>query len=161
WHRHLLRIRHGERSIGLAMGMRVDGEVHWWEGCRLVVLEETPTCRVVEMGGAIPHTFNDRATLNAYPNLKHPFLHKHNWLNGHTYARLHCNGVCEIFAHHINSRFVDDGADLDDAVPVIGLAVDAADDDCDAVCGPWDGSRERIELGGVKLDVSEVARLAT
>src|ERR1041384_6107128 len=47
WERHLLRIRYGNRSIGLAMGLRTVGEVHWWEACRLVVLQETEECLVV------------------------------------------------------------------------------------------------------------------
>ena len=33
-----------------------------------------------------------------------PWLHRHNWLNGHLFARLHANGVCEVYAHHINSN---------------------------------------------------------
>src|SRR5690606_13485294 len=101
---HLLRLRHGENSVGLAMGLKTGDEIHWWEACRLVVKGETPQCLTVEMGGAIPlkeMTF-DEFKSGGYSN---PYLHKHNWLSGHIFARLHANGVCEIYAHHINSKF--------------------------------------------------------
>jgi hypothetical protein len=113
WERHLLRLRYGANSVGLAMG------------------------------------------------LKNPYLHKHNWLNGHIYARLHANGVCEIFAHHINSKFFDDGLALEDAVPVIGIQTGATAEEESRVCGAWDGTRDGLQLGAVRFDLSEAARLAT
>jgi hypothetical protein len=160
WERHLLRIRRGNRSVGLALGLRTGGKVHWWEACRLVVLEESPQCLVVEMGGAIPRDHMSAEELMKYPGLTNPYLHKHNWLNGRLYARLHSNGVCELFAHHINSKFFDDGLPLADVVPVIGLKLDATPDELASVCGPWDGVRDRLALGGVQLDLAEAARLA-
>jgi len=158
WERHLLRIRQGERSIGLAMGLRTAGEVHWWEACRLVVIEETPECLTVEMGGAIPHKIMSLDEMKTYPGLSNPLLHTHNWVNGTIYARIHANGVCEIYAHHINSKFFDDGLDLEDAVPVIGFVSDA---DTSSLCGTWDGSQESLDLGGVRFDLTEVARFAS
>jgi len=160
WERHRLRIRQGDRSVALALGLRTGGEVHWWEACRLVVLEETAECLAVEMGGAIAHkimTFDD---LQKHPGHTNPYLHKHNWLNGHLFARIHTNGVCEIYAHHINSKFFDDGLPLQDVVPVIGISVETCDEDMASLSGPWDGSRNRLTLGGVTFDVSEAARLA-
>lgn len=156
WERHRLRISHQGRSLGLAMGMRANGEVRWWEACRLVELEETPSCRVVEIGGAIPlhHSHMD------YEGDYNKWLHEHHWLYGHVRARLHANGVCEVYAHHINSKYVDDGKDLAHAVPVIGLHTEdmgAADE----LCGEWDGSCEDFKLGGATFDVEEAARLAT
>lgn len=56
WERHAVRIRWGSQTVDFLMGMRVRGEVHWWEACRLVVREESPLCRIVEVGNAIPHT---------------------------------------------------------------------------------------------------------
>ena len=161
WERHLLRLRWGDKSVGLAMGLRTGDAVHWWEVCRMVVLEETPHCRTVEMGGCIPLVQSGLDDLIAHPGFSSPFLHKHNWLNGHITARLHANGVCEIFAHHINSKFYDDGLMLEDAVPIIGIATDAGPQEIEALCGDWDGSRERLEIGGVCFDVAEAARLAT
>jgi hypothetical protein len=166
WERHLLRLTHGGKSIGIAMGLRharagcprSQGEVHWWEACRLVVVEETPTCRVIEMGGAIPRLpfLKDECLGCGYD---YPLLHKHNWLNGRVFARLHSNGVCEIFAHHINSRFFDDGEDLADVVPVIGFAVDG--DMTEVGEKELTGEAPFAELGGVKFDLTEPARLAT
>ncbi len=161
WERHLLRVRWGGRSVGLAMGLRHKDEVHWWESCRLVVLEETPTCRVVEMGGAIPRLLYGPEERERHRGYSNPFLHKHNWLNGRLFARLHANGVCEVFAHHINSRFFDGGADLEDVVPVIGILTEAAPAEVRALRGPWTGEQATLDLGGARLDLSEAARLAT
>ncbi len=160
WERSLLRISDGERAVGLVMGLRHGGEVHWWEGCRLVVLEDSPQCRVVEMGGSIPceaYAVRDPEQMG----YAHPLLHRHNWLSGHIFARLHANGVCEIFAHHINSKFFDDGEDLEDTVPVIGIMVDGADGEMTEVTGTWTGECDGMELGGVRFDLSEAAGMAT
>lgn len=159
WERHALRISWGGRSVEFAMGLRTKGEVHWWEACRLVVLEETPTCRVIEMGGAIPLQLFTLEDMRRNPGYKNPFLHHHNWLNGHIYARLHANGVCEIYAHHINSKFFDDGLPLEDAVAVIGMRAENVDET--DLCGPWDGSRTEFDLGGVRFDVADAAHLST
>lgn len=161
WERHLLRIRWGGKSIGLIMGLRHEGEVHWWEACRLVVRRESPTCRVVEMGGAIPRKVLDLEELAKYTRYSNPFLHNHNWLNGRIVARLHANGVCEVYAHHINSRFFDGGKDLEDVVPVLGIAADTTPEELRPLCGPWTGQREGFEIGDARFDLSEVARLAT
>ncbi|MCX5660646.1 MAG: hypothetical protein NTW19_13125 [Planctomycetota bacterium] len=161
WEQHLLRIAWGGRSVGVAMGLRHAGEVHWWEGCRLVVLERKPTCLVVEMGGAIPRVFTSAAELRRIPSYNNPYLHTHNWINGRIHARLHANGVCEIFAHHINSRFFDDGLHLEDVVPVIGLVTDAPEAQAEAICGPWRGDRAEWTLGSTRFDMAEAARLAT
>lgn len=161
WERHLLRLRHGERSVGLAMGLRHDGEVHWWECCRLIVLAESPRCRVIEMGGAIPHKLNGIAELMEQRGYDHRFLHRHNWLYGRLFARLHANGVCEVFAHHINSRFVDDGLELDDVAPVIGIACPSPAAAAERWSGLWDGRQPRLDLPGVSFDLTESARLAT
>ena len=155
WERHLLRIQYAKASLGLAMGLRTGGEVHWWEACRMVVLAETPTCRIVEMGGAIPLVHNGMKEICRYRSYRNPFLHHHNWLNGHIYARLHANGVCEIFAHHINSRFFDDGLPLKDAVPVIGFHLDGVDSSkLDKLEGVWDGSRREFSVGRSRIDAS-------
>src|SRR5690606_35452700 len=84
--RHRLRLRCGENSFATAMGLRTGDEIHWWEACRLVV-EETPQCLQIEMGGAIPlHEMSfEEFKSSGYSN---PYLHRHNWLNGHIYARL-------------------------------------------------------------------------
>ena len=161
WEQHLLRLRYGNRGIGLMMGLRHDGEVHWWECCRLVVHEQTPQCRVVEMGGAIPHRAFGPREREQYRRYSNPFLHRHNWVYGTLFARLHANGVCEIFARHVNSKFHDEGADLEDVVPVVGFIADSEGSSHAAENELWTGDTPHIELGGVRLDLSEAARLAT
>ena len=161
YEKHWLHLQSGERSIKLALGLKVGDEVHWWEACRLVVLEETPECLTIEMGGAIAHQEMTIEEFHQYTGYTSPYLHRHNWVNGHIHARLHSNGVCEIFAHHINSKFFDDGLELKNAVPVIGIQTENIETDAAEILGDWDGSRGELQLGGAKLDVREVARLAT
>jgi hypothetical protein len=160
WERHYLHLEHGGRRIGLALGLRTGEQIHWWEACRLITTHESPLCRTVEMGGAIPLVINGRQMIRDYPGLRHPLLHKHNWLYGRLIARLHSNGVCEVFAHHINSCFADEGGDLAPAVPVIGF-VNVAAPDADLIRGPWDGSRTTFRVGDAAIDAADAARLAT
>ena len=158
---HLARIEWNDKSIGFALGLRTGNEVHWWEACNLVVLRETEHCREIEMGGAIPLQHNGVDMLKKYPGHTSPFLHKHNWLNGHLYLRLHSNGVCEVFAHHINSNFYDDGADLKDAVAVIGIRTFDGVGAPSEFIGEWDGSQTQFALGDIRFDAADAARLAT
>ena len=158
---HRLLIQHSGRSVGLIMGLRRGSEVHWWEACRLVHLHHTPSCLTIEMGGAIEAQHMTQEELNAYQGFCNPFLHKHNWLNGRLYARLHSNGVCEVFAHHINSKFADEGRDLDDVVPIIGFHFCTSASETNISLGPWTGSISEFDIGGVKFDLSEVSRFAT
>jgi hypothetical protein len=157
--RLLLRLRSKTRSIGIALGLRVNGAIHWWEACRLVVLSKDSACTVVEMGGAIPVDRYGIEAILAKPGVDNPYLHKHNWVYGKTYVRAHTNGVCEIFAHHINSKYVDDGADFQHTVPIIGLFSDNVVNE--KFSSTWTGKRTEFEFSGVRLDVRDVSRLAT
>ena len=161
WERHAVRIRWGSQTVDFLMGMRVRGEVHWWEACHLVVREESPLCRIVEVGGAIPHTQTGFKELECFPGYTNPFLHRHNWLNGQIYLRLHANGVCEVFARHINSRFFDDGLLLSDAVPVVGLRLPDHPDRLSPWEGAWRGEEPLRAAGEIRFDLSDVAPLAT
>jgi len=162
WERDMLRIAWNGRHVGLAMGMRVQGEIHWWEFCNLVTVARSDACLEVEMGGAIPHQLTDgRSAFHRSRDKDNPLLHKHNWLNGHIYARLHACGVCEVFARHVNSMFFDDGADLPHAVPVVGIRLEQGEDALRELCGPWDGGRDTLEAGGVRFDMSDASHLAT
>jgi hypothetical protein len=160
WERHMAVISLGDKKIGILMGLKTKDTVHWWEACKLITLEDHANCREVEIGGAIPlikYDSTDKKSIG-YEN---PLLHRHNWLNGHIYARLHSNGVCEVFAHHINSKFFDDGLDLKDAIPVIGFRVfdkQAADSD---ILGKWTGDKDLINIGGIEFDMSDARHLAT
>lgn len=160
WERSMLNIKWRDKWVGIAMGLRTKGEVHWWEYCNIVKRSETENCVELEMGGAIPYELTGKEMFEKYKDKDNPYVHKHNWINGHIYGRIHSNGVCEIYAHHINSMFFDDGADLQDAVPVIGLCVED-EKDYSKYCGAWDGTKKGMELNGVAFDFSEVSRLAT
>ncbi len=161
WERHAVRLTWGGKSIGLALGMKTRGELHWWEACRLQIVDRDEFCTTIEAGGAIPTHIYDRRDLDKYNGYyENPFLHKHHWLNGRIFARLYANGVCEIYAHHINSRFFDDGLDLENCVPVIGFMTYDAPVPAE-LAGSWTGDRERLTIGHAQLDVSEAARLAT
>jgi len=161
YERSYLKINWGGRWFGLAMGMRVRGEVHWWEHCQLVVRAQSPAGLEIEMGGNIPWEQTTLEALRACPDRGlHPHIHRHNALSAHVYARLHANGVCEIYAHHINSMFVDDGGDLPDAVPVLGLC-GGDPSGFAAQCGVWDGARTGLQVDGTAFDLTDVAHLAT
>lgn len=175
---HVLCLTFGSRTLALALGLRRQHEherLHWWEQCNLVVTERTEHCVMLEMGGAIPVESYDGKVVDAYPSFRNPYLHKHNWLNGHLFVRAHANGVCEVYARHVNARFADDGAELDDAVPVIGMRVWEGEPPATledggptmdegavrAQCGPWTGETHELSLAGVSFDLSEAALLAS
>ena len=160
WETHALRIEWAGRRFELMLGLRTHGEFHWWQCCRLIIRQDTPSCRVVEMGGAIPHILETQAMIEKQKGFAYPLLHKHNWINGQVYARLHANGVCEFFARHINSKFFDDGLTLRDAVPVIGLRC-GTPAEMDAARGPFDGSLKSLRVGPVEFDLTDAAHLAT
>jgi hypothetical protein len=161
WERSLLRITWRGKSLGIAMGLRVKGELHWWEACNFVVKSRTTTCLEVEMGGTIPYEVTTAETFKQFEGKDNPYVHKHNWVNGHLYARLHSNGVCEVYAHHINSMFDDDGADFKDTVPVIAFQIDGGEKSLGGISPVWDGTRRELRLGGIDFDLTDVARLAT
>ncbi len=81
WECHRLRLHWQGHSVALALGMRTGGTVHWWENCSLDVLEQTPFCTVVEIGGAIAHKKETRAHRAGTSFFDNPLLHRHNWLN--------------------------------------------------------------------------------
>jgi len=57
--------------------------------------------------------------------------------------------------------FADDGRDLEDVQPVIGLRVAGGDEVVRPLIGSWDGTRSSLTVGDVPLDLSDVSRLAT
>ncbi|NLB43230.1 MAG: hypothetical protein GX815_13455 [Clostridiales bacterium] len=159
WERHMVVISWGVKKIGLLMGLKTKDTVHWWEACKLITLEDHTNCKEVEIGGAIPLVKYD-STDSKSVGYENPLLHRHNWLNGNIYARLHSNGVCEIFAHHINSKFFDDGLDLKDAVPVIGFRFFDEHDVNNDILGTWTGDKELLNLGNIEFDISDARHLA-
>jgi hypothetical protein len=116
-----------------------------------VVVHESADCLTVEAGGAIPHRQAGPAEHRGYGTYTNPYLHRHNWLNGSIVARLHRNGVCEIVARHVNTKFVDDGKTLDDVVPVVGFRAE----DPVAVDG------QVLRFGAVAVGVDEVGTVAS
>lgn len=161
WERSMLKIAWQGRWLGIAMGMRVGSQVHWWEHCHLVKTQETAECLEIEMSGNAPYDIMTSEMMAALAGRDIPLIHKHNWLTGHIYARLHANGVCEIYARHVNAMFVDDGRDLIDAVAVVGFKVDGGDTAITPPEGAWDGTRAELTVGPATFDLTEAAHLAT
>ncbi len=160
WESHSLQITYQGRSVEISLGIRKrSGEILWWENCGVVQKETGPHFSSIEMGGVIPLTNESFDELTRHPGYTNPLLHKHHWLNGHLAMRLHSNGVCEVWLRHVNSRFVDGGGDLEDAVPVVGLRVEASEEELRGILGEWDGACSEFALGGVAFDLSEPARL--
>ena len=161
WERHALRIDWGGRSVAMAMGMRVKGEMRWWEFSRLVELSRSTTCVEVLMAGSIPHMLFTGDELRKYPGYSYPGLHRHHWLSGQIYARLHHNGVCEIYARHVNSKFVDDGLLLPDSVPIVALRCESKEKIEGVDLGKWDGSQTRSSVSDVALDLTDASHMAS
>ena len=161
WERSMLKIAWRGRWVGLAMGMYVGTQAHWWEHCHLVKVAQSATCLEVEMSGNVPYDIITSEMVAALAGRDIPHIHKHNWLTGHIYARLHSNGVCEVYARHVNAQFVDDGADLKDAVAVVGIRVDGGEAAVAPLKGTWDGTRTQLAVGPAAFDLTEPARLAT
>jgi|GEM_PF-563544 len=162
WEDSLLKIEWGNTWVGLAMGMDVKGEIHWWEHCNMMTRLVSPSCVEVEMGGAIPHAIYTAQMLQDAKDKggRIPFVHQHNWVNGNIYVRAHSNGVVEVYAHHVNSCFFDEGKDLVDAVPVLGIRTEESKKAAAGLSGAFDGSRCELKVGGVSFDLTDVSRLA-
>jgi hypothetical protein len=160
WRTDCLKLKWQDRSVRLMMGLRVDGKVNWGQFSRLVVEQETPTCRVITMSGTIPVVQVTRGEITG-GGYNAPFLHHQNWVYGFIYARLHSNGVCEIYARHTNSKFVDGGREFRGVVPVLGISVDGARPDLSGLSGLTTGQQEEFALGGVCFDVNEISRLGS
>ncbi|MBE6929714.1 MAG: hypothetical protein E7463_05480 [Ruminococcaceae bacterium] len=155
WERHIARIDWNGKSIGLIMGLKTAGEYHWWECCKLQVLSQDSFCTTFQVGGAIPlKIFNNYDDLRAERQKGNDPTHRHLWLQGRIFARMYANGVCEVYAHHINNRFFDNGLDLPDCVPVIGFKSYDAEVDT-AICGKWIGDRNEIDVAGIKLNLRD------
>jgi len=160
WRTDALTVRWQGHTVRLLMGLRVGEAIHWWQFSRMVIEQEAPTCRVISMSGAIPVVQVTLAELEG-AGYNAPFLHQQNWVYGCIYARLHANGVCEIYARHTNSKFVDAGREFRGAVPVIGISVDDAQPDVQTLHGLTTGAQGAFTLGDVRFDVNEIARLGS
>jgi hypothetical protein len=161
WERSALAIHWQGRKIELAMGMRVGGKFRWWEFCRLVTASRSDTCCEIQMAGSIPHLLCTGPELRKHVGYTYPGLHRHHWLSGMIYARLYYNGVCEIFARHVNSRFFDDGLPLDNAVPTVGVRLDGVTLDNPDILGDWDGEAKELSVGGVRVDLTNASHLVS
>lgn len=153
WERYFLVLGYGEKEIELAMGLVIEEEVHWWEACKLVEVGRGETFVEMEMGGVIPRKFPGAPGGESG-------AHQHNWLNGRVYVRLHSNGVIEVYAHHINSAFFDDGRDLKGVIPVLGFRVAGTQVEKE-ILGEWRGQHGIVTIGDARVDFREVARLGT
>lgn len=156
WEQKYLELSMGGKRVGLALGMKRKGKILWWEACRVVEENRVPGMVEVTMGGAIGWDFNDRSNFDGFKN---EYLHKHNWLNGHLRVRIFDHGVVELFARHVNSRYVDPGGDCEDGVPVVGFFTEEREGNPQP--GVFDGTEPVVRIGGVEVDLTDVAPLAS
>ncbi|MBE6929715.1 MAG: hypothetical protein E7463_05485 [Ruminococcaceae bacterium] len=161
WERHIARIDWNGKSVGLILGMKTKGTYHWWESCQLQVLSQDSFCTTFQVGGAIPlYIYNCEEFKKHSRGEDNLYLHRHHWLFGRIFARMYANGVCEIYSHHINNCFFDDGQDLPDCVPVIGLKV-YDETTASMPSGAWTGDRDEIAVGSVKVNLRDAKRMVS
>src|SRR4029079_4759210 len=100
-------------------------EIHWWQWLRVETLWSGPLVKAVRIGGYVEmehvseKEFRSKKTFHG--SLR---LHKHDWVYGEMYALCFANGVVQVAARHINNHRYDEGRELKNIVPVLGLVPD-------------------------------------
>ncbi len=131
WEVGELVLSQGDATLGLRMGLMVNGSCHWWQWVTMEVLDDGPVCRTIRAAGTIPiywerHESQEakRATDSA---AGYPWLHKHNHIRGEILARCYANGVIELTMRHVNGRFFTEGGVVEGVTPVIGFRSQGGD----------------------------------
>lgn len=159
-----LVLAHGGRRVGLRLGIELaDGGFHWWEWLQVEQLWSGPVCTAMRAAGYIGvTTIDDEDLLRLDTKDPDSWFHRHNWLYAEVYAMVFANGLVKVTARHINSRFFDQGRDLEGFVPVIAFSVPDAADLPEMLL---DGSRTDVALGadpgGIQLDLDRAADLVS
>jgi len=151
-----LTLSNGKRTLGVRVGLRWKGELHWWEWVRLEKLWSGPVVTAYRAAGCIevvPITL-ENFTLKTEPNpnkaiLKSPWLHYQDWITGEVYLQVFANGVVQFYCRHINGHRFDEGRDQQDVTPVIGFAVAGDIDE------KLDGAQARFAAGGVSFNFAD------
>jgi len=155
WETGELVLRHGEREIGLRLGLlREDGEPMWWEWLQVEELWAGPACRAIRAAGyasAMRLTQDHPDVTGPPPSL---WTHKHHWLLCEVYALLFANGVVHVTARHVNNRLYDYGRDVP-GLPVIGIR-SAFEGEVELT-----GDAVELDLSGATLSTEECRTLAS
>ncbi len=123
-----LNLRHGNRRVGVRLGLRWNSRLYWWQFIRADFIERGPVCDVLRCGGPI---YNEETTVQ-----------------GDLLLNLYANGVIEATAHFINNQREGEGRDTH-GVPVIAFDVPGAP----AIAQPLDGTRAHFDLGPARLNL--------
>jgi len=131
WEVGELALSQDSATLGLRVGLMVDGSCHWWQWVTMEVLDEGPVCRTVRAAGTIPVYWerheSQEAKLAADNGAIYPWLHKHNHVRGEILARCYANGVVELSIRHVNGRFFTEGDVVEGVTPIIGFRSDGGD----------------------------------
>lgn len=153
-----LRFTLGKRNFGLSMGVRWRNELHWWEWLRLEQIWSGPLVSAYRVGGCIEAVPLQRQDIivkgRMSPDtaiLKSPWLHRQNWLLGEVFVLCFANGVVQLTCRHVNNHRFDEGRELTEMTPLIGLSVKGPR----SVDHRIDGTQARFSLGDITLDLSD------
>jgi len=131
-----LDLRHGERQLGVRLGLRRAGQVYWWQFVRADFVARGPVFDLLRAGGPI---YNEISTVQA-----------------DLFLVLYSNGVVEAYAHFCNHQREGAGTDTY-GVPVLGFA---APDLADTTL-VLDGSSDRLALGQAVLGLGPAREYAS
>ncbi len=130
-----LPIRFGSRREMFHMSAAMKDQHDWWQWAQPETLLDSADLKLVRVGGLL---YNEDT------------FHQCD-----IYLELFGNGVARVSAHFVNARVISDGWEYY-GIPVIGLGVESREAEVSL-----DGTRNRFEFDGVKLDVSDMAELVS
>ena len=159
WEVNELIIRHGQREVGLRVGLMptasdADDAARpmWWEWVRAEQLWAGPACQALRVAG---YASAFRLTVDHPDYRDHkvcPWVHHQHWVLCEIYALLFANGVVHVTARHVNNHLYDNGQDVHDVTPIVGLRGDGS---CAETQIPLVGEAVDVDLGGVRLCTDE------
>jgi len=130
-----LDLSHGQRKLGLRLGLRRGGRPYWWQFIRADFLFRGPVFDVLRVGGPI---YNEESTVQS-----------------DLYLVLHANGIISAIAHFANHQREGVGTDTH-GIPVLAFQVPGAPD-----VQHWlTGEQSRFALGACQLDLGTSAGFA-
>lgn len=156
WEVDELVLRHGDREIGLRVGLDTEADgLMWWEWLRVETLWSGPACTALRAAGyasafRLPADGPEVRGIN-----KSEWVHNQHWVLCEAIVLLFANGVVHVTARHVNNRMYDYGRDIRGVVPVIGFRSDFAGD------VPLVGETVEADLGGARLSTEECRTFAS
>ena len=130
-----LDLHHGDRMLGLRLGLRLPRRIYWWQFVRADFVHRGPVCDVLRVGGPI---YNEESTIQ-----------------GDAYLVLYSNEVIEAYVHFVNHQREGAGTETH-GVPVIALDVPGTP----SMDYTLDGARTRFQLGPYRMNLGQSAGFA-